>query len=416
MEEDKRNKLSEMLKHMSDYSIEQPKAIDDLCQELFVSPAYGPAMDLLVESFLTVYSFVLLMSEGLISSASAILRILIEQVAAVTVISENNNAMTEFLKFQTKKKQYYGSTGVEHERIREYLFKECGYKHKNESALKDYLDYGWIRAINNDKSQRSDKLIIKEAHLEEFIADINEQLNAFAHGQGNMFLFLRNKDLADMHVSRIIMIAGKLFLFLCHSKRKLLFNESIESDKQFSLYLNAKILFLDLNARAINERIIEIIKKTTNLDKDIILSLSTIEHIRGLIYRSELNYIQVNVLARAYVLDLINFTFMICFKLFGESDNFFDGIKSLSDLLSQIGLERVEQLYKSQEHLIPLSMLIEMINRNDDNWVLMRSEGQMSELDENFITDFTSLIHALFEAAYPNVDADELLKPFITID
>ena len=190
MEDDKRNKFSEMLKNMSDYSVGQPKAIEDLCKNLYISPAYAPAMDLLVESFLTVHSFTILMFDGLISNASAILRILIEQVAAVSVIARSPKAMTEFLKFQTKKKQYYGSDGEEHERIRNFIIQESGFKIKSESALKDYLDYGWIRVLNNNKSERGERLIIKEARLEEVIVDIDEQLNAFAHGQRTWFTFL----------------------------------------------------------------------------------------------------------------------------------------------------------------------------------------------------------------------------------
>lgn len=89
MEKDKQAKLYEMLKHMSDYSIEQPKAIEQLCNDLFISASDAPAIDFLVEAFLTVHSFCLLMFDGLVSNASAILRILIEQVAALTVICRN---------------------------------------------------------------------------------------------------------------------------------------------------------------------------------------------------------------------------------------------------------------------------------------------------------------------------------------
>ena len=57
-----------------------------------------------------------------------------------------------------------------------------------------------------------------------------------------------------------------------------------------------------------------------------------------------------------------------------------------------------------------------MINKNDDNWCPMKSNGKIDDYDEMFITDFTSLVHSLFEGAYPNVNADELLDEFIPID
>lgn len=416
MEQNKREKLYKMLKNMSDYSSEQPRTIEDLCNESAVSITYAPAMNLLVEAFLTVYSFSLLMFEGLISNASAILRILIEQVASITVIANNSKAMTEYLKFQAWKKKYFGSSGDEHKRIKEFLIQESGLRYKNENAIKDYLDYGWIRVLNNNKSERGEKLIIKEARLEEFIVDIHEQLNAFAHGQRSIFGFFENKDLADNHVSRIIMVAGKLFLFLCSAKHELLENKNMSADRSFNYYLNAKILFLDLNARSVNDRIVDIIKTTDNLDRDIVCSLSTLDHMRGLIYQSELNYVQVNVIARAYILDLINFMFMICYKLFGKKYEFVEDIKTFPDLINKVGLDKIEPFYKDSEHYFPLTKLMETINRIDDYWGLMKRNGQMSELDELFITDFTSLVHTLFNETYSDVDVEELTKSFIPIN
>ncbi len=417
MEKNKQSKLYEMLKNMSDYSIEQPKVIEDLCSELFISPAYAPALDLMVEAFLTVHSFSLLMFEGLISNASAILRILIEQVSAVTVICNNPKAMTEFLKFQTWKKQYYSSKGEEHEKIRDFLFEKAEYRHKNESALKDYLDYGWIRALNNNKSERSEQLIIKEARLEEMIVDINEQLNAFAHGQRSIFSFIRNKDLSDKHISRIIMTAGKLFLFLCHAKHKLLVNENMTSDKFFNSYLNAKILFLDLNARAVNSRIIDFIKCSNNIDRDIVYSISSLDHKRGLMYQSELNYLQVNMVARAYVLDLINFMFMISYKYFFNSNaDLFSGAKNLTDLVKAVGTDKLSERYNRISHLIQFDKLVEMVDLIDDNWGPMKADNTFSELDEIVMTDFTSLVHSLFDEAYKDFDKKELLKAFVPID
>lgn len=46
----------------------------------------------------------------------------------------------------------------------------------------------------------------------------------------------------------------------------------------------------------------------------------------------------------------------------------------------------------------------------------MKSNGQMSETDEELLTDFTTLIHSLFEASYSEVEVDELLKSFIPVD
>ena len=235
MEAEKQNKLYKMLEYMGDFSREQPKAIQKICEELFISPSYAPVIDLMVESFLTVYSFCILMFEGLISNASAILRILVEQVSSIVVVSKNPDVMSNYIAFYNKKKNYYGSTGDEHTKYRDKLIKECG--HSNEYDIKNYLDYGWIRILNKDKTQRSSTIIIKEAHLEEMILDINEHLNAFAHGKRSIFDYAHKKDLVDRHISRIIMAAGKMFLLLCHSKQELLVQETIDYDKNFESYI-----------------------------------------------------------------------------------------------------------------------------------------------------------------------------------
>lgn len=417
MDKDKESKIYEMLNNMAEYSLEQPAAIETLCNELFISPSYAPLMDLLVESFLTVRSFCVLMFEGLISNASAILRILIEQVAAVTVLASKQNLIPEFLKFQNWKAKYYGSTGEEKDKIREYLFKESGYKKRKENPLKDFLDYGWIKALYKESNERGDKLIIKEAHLEETVVDIEEQLNAFAHGQRSIFQFVKHKDFADRHISRITMVAGKLFLFLCHAKHELLENYPMSKDKHFHLYLDAKILFCDLNSRATNTNINQIIKSTNNLDRDIYNAIATLDHVRGLMYSSELNYVEVNVLARAYILDLINLMYMCCFKMYSsEKNDYLDNVNCFSKLIDKVSFQKVDDLYNSIPHSIPLDKLIEMVNAIDDKWGPVRKDGSFSELDEIFITDFTTLVHTIFDTIYKEYDANKFMDYFVAIE
>ena len=411
MENNKQDKLYGMLKSMSDYSIEQPKVIEDLCNQAFISPAYAPAINLIVEAFLSVHSFALLMFEGLISNASAILRILIEQVATITVICKDHKAMYEFLRFQKKKTKYYSLNNDERKSFKTKLIEETGKNFKQESAIKEYLDYGWIRAIRSDKDERGKRLILKEANLEELISDISEQLNAFAHGQRSIFNFINDKNLTDRHVSRIIMISGKLFLLLCYSKHKLLVNESRTHDKFFRMYLNAKILFCDLNARSMNNRIIDIIKTTDNLDRDILYLANTLDNMRGMIYQSELNFAQGNIVARAYVLNLMNFMFMICYKLYCPNDSVLERIISFDNLIETYK-NKLNQVYESIQHSIPFNNLFEMAIAINDKWGLIKKNGSFDELGEIFLTDFTSFVHALFNLAYPTYD-EKILEEYL---
>ncbi len=110
-----------MLECMSNYSTKQPKVIENICNSSFISPAYDSALNLLVEAFLSIHAFCLLMFEGLVSNASAIVRILIEQVSILNIICHNDKAMQEYIKFRGWKKHYYGSTGKEHEERYRFL-------------------------------------------------------------------------------------------------------------------------------------------------------------------------------------------------------------------------------------------------------------------------------------------------------
>lgn len=415
MDDLEENRLYTMLDNVSKYSVEQPKVVQKYCEDLFISPAYAPAIDLLVEAFLSVHSFCLLMFEGLVSNASAILRILIEQVSAISVIAKNERAMSEFLKFNTWKKQYYALDGEDKEKLVSFLVSNCGIKKPSKNAIKDYLDYGWIRVINNDKSERSERLILKEAHLEEMIIDVNEQLNAFSHGQRSIFQFIQNKNLADRYISRIIMCAGKLFLFLCHSKTELLSNKEITQDKFFENYLNAKVLFLILNSKATNKRICELVKESQNLDEQAKYTMSTIDHMRGLLYSSELDFLQTNTIGQAYVYGLKNLFFMLCFKIFETKFKQLT-IKDISvyDLGKIIGFKNLYP-YFQMSHTFPLEKILEFADKVDDNWGIADKNLKFNEFDEAFVTDFTSFIQSMFNSTYSDEDVSSIQKRFVTI-
>lgn len=174
---------------------------------------------------------------------------------------------------------------------------------------------------------------------------------------------------------------------------------------------------MDLNARVVNSRIIDFIKCSNNIDRDIVYLISSIDHKRGLMYQSELNYLQVNMVARTYVLDLINFMFMISYKYFFTSNaDLFSGAKNLTDLVKAVGTDKLSERYNRISHLIQFDKLVEMVDLIDDNWGPMKSDNTFSELDEIVMTDFTSLVHSLFDEAYKDFNKKELLKAFVPID
>ena len=414
MEKSKETKLYKMLQNMAEYSNGQPDEIS--CVDDFVSPAYAPAIDLLVEAYLSVFSFYLLMFRGLVSNASAILRILIEQTATLTVICQNTKAMYEFLRFQSLKEIYYGPDSDKRTSMIEWLHNDCNRKSKAE--IKDYLDYAWIRVINNDRPERGNRPILKAAHLEELISDINEQLNAFSHGQRSIYQFIKKDDLslAEKHIARIIMIAGKLFLLLCYAKHEFLVNEDMTSDKYFDKYLEAKILYLELNAKATNQNIKYIITRDKDLKKSILYSMSSLDHTRGLIYESELSVEQANNAARTYVLSLINVSYYLLYQIYLSKNERFAETTSLLDVIKLAGVEKIDQIYQKTGHTNDFQKLLEWINKYNDDLVFIKESVGILEQEEVFITDFTSLVHELFDVVFPGYDKSGLPRFFVPLD
>ena len=57
-----------------------------------------------------------------------------------------------------------------------------------------------------------------------------------------------------------------------------------------------------------------------------------------------------------------------------------------------------------------------MTNLIDDKWGPMVKDGKFSELDEVFITDFTSLVHVIFRSIYKDCETNQLMDYFVTIE
>lgn len=398
MEKTKKSKLYLMLQHISDYCAEQPNVIGRLCNDIGLPQVYEPAIDMMIEAFLSLRSFCLLMQDGLISNASAILRVAIEQISSVYVFSTNPKALTSFLGFNKLKKDYYKSEGDEHKALKAQIAKACNYH--SEQAIKEYLDYGWIKCvIDNVDNKRGATLIRETANFEEMSNDIEDYLNSFAHGQSSMFPYFRAKK-GDKLVSRIIMMSGKLFLALCYSKQELLVNSDITEDKFFDMYVNAKILYLDLNARATEENINYIIKTTKKCDEAIKHMVSTFDNMRLLLYDSHLEWKQVNFLSNSYAVQARIILFVIlCKKIFGSLAKVPDGIRNLKQLIESCDVGELKSLFKQTG--LNVDMILDFLVKIDGNWGPMENDHQFRELDELFITDLSSLVHTVIEKSAP---------------
>ena len=87
------------------------------------------------------------------------------------------------------------------------------------NIFNEYFSYSWISGFTKDKKYGRDQLL-KLANLDEFKVDIKETLNLFVHGRISIFQFYNSKEkwgLMDRYGRRIILMACKLFDFLCCS-------------------------------------------------------------------------------------------------------------------------------------------------------------------------------------------------------
>lgn len=191
-----------------------------------------PVYDLLADSFLSLKSFCRLMFDRCWSQASAILRIGIEQVSAAVVLLKNPELQRRYIDLQKEHAKYVSLSAEEQKSFRK------GIKNINE-----YFDYSWFGS--NDYGR--DK-IIKAAGLSEFIVDIQETLNKFAHGSISIFQFDGAVgDWAPMkrHGRRIVLANCKLYDFLCCSIRNYIGN-TFDALSAGQTFLEFKTIYLSV--------------------------------------------------------------------------------------------------------------------------------------------------------------------------
>ena len=217
--EEKQEQINKMLSIIMESSHQMPDCVFDYyCRhkkDSFEKIFYN----LVADSFLTLFSYCKLVFENAWSQAFALLRVGIEQISAAYVLSTNKAALHEYIKLSKLKIEYINlETQAEQEK---FLSDRSIQKNK----IHSFFDYGWISNFT-DNRQYGRNEIIKLAGLGEFIVDIDETLNAFAHG--SISVFQMNKDnwnLMRRYVNRSSLICCKLYDFLCCAYAKLIGSE-----------------------------------------------------------------------------------------------------------------------------------------------------------------------------------------------
>ena len=196
--------------------------------------------NLIADSFLSLFAYCKLMMENAWSQAFALLRVCIEQVAAVFILSYNCNALPKYIELNKLKIKFVNLVNDEEKK---HFLKEHGI---TRNKVNDYFDYGWVSSFTEDKSFGR-KQLMELAKLEEFIIDVDESLNAFAHGSISVFQMSGdNWNVMKRYGRRASLTCCKLYDFLCCSYHNLIGDEEffkLPLDRYFKSF---KLIYHDL--------------------------------------------------------------------------------------------------------------------------------------------------------------------------
>ena len=194
-----------------------------------------PFYNLIADTFLTLFAYCKLMRECAWSQAYTLLRMGIEQVAAIFIMSNVTNSLEQYLLLYSKRCEFVNFDTKEKQR------QFCDENGIPKNRVNDYFDYGWVANFTKDKTYGK-KQMIELARLDEFIVDIEETLNAFAHGSISVFQMSKdNWRLMKDYSNRACLICCKLYDFLCCSYHNVIGHENfvkIPLNDSFSIFKN----------------------------------------------------------------------------------------------------------------------------------------------------------------------------------
>ena len=235
VKDDKRKDLYDSLNNMMSIIVKSTRKIADIVFTEYVNhkehKEQKQIYNLFTEAYLSVSAFCNLMFDFSWSQAAVILRTAIEQVSALYVLSYYPYSRIAFMNLFKERGAYLS---LDKEGKDNYIKDNDLPKYR----INDYFDYSWIKDFTDDKTYGRDQLL-KLAHLDEFLVDIKETLNAFAHGSISIFQFNNSEEkweLMSRYGRRLVLTACKLYDFLCCS-----FKEYI-GDRFFDLRLNQQFI------------------------------------------------------------------------------------------------------------------------------------------------------------------------------
>lgn len=234
--------INQMLSLIMDSSHPMPNYIFHYYDYFKKKPEEKIFYNLIADSFLTLFSYCKLMFENAWSQAFTVLRMGLEQVAAVFLLTHIPGALEKYINLHKLKVQFIK---IESDDDKKAFRKE----HNILNKYNDFFDYYWVSDFTDDGKYGRNQLI-KLARLEEFLTDIEQSLNAFSHGSMSVFQMSGdNWKVMKRYGRRASLTCCKLYDFLCCSYYKLIGDEEFRKlplDNSFRLF---KTIYHDLFAR-----------------------------------------------------------------------------------------------------------------------------------------------------------------------
>ena len=341
-----------------DYSKSIIADIDKIIRERKPHSNEAPYYDLIVESFFSIQSFCLLVKEGLISSACAILRIILEQVSISYLLSKNSNAKARFLEIKEDMIPYLVADGeskkTEDKKIREK------YNLRDKLNINNFFDYGWCTTLGC-KSMNLQSICEKAETLQ--VYDMTtEFLHGFAHGQRSIHQFYRRRNGVDkIFIDDLHLDLFQLFYKLLEAVTTE-FGDGVISKENSDRFNMIECLVFDIRTRLAEDIFYQSIDKG-DLSKFNVNELyeifAAVSHLLNLHEDQREKYL----LSQSYM----RLAKLIIAAVF---------IKSKDELLVEksmvLSMTELFKKYKPQaanyNYLVKIDKLLEMMDKTNDNW------------------------------------------------
>jgi len=177
-----------------------------------LDPKYKCILALFDDSFMSSLMVCECLKNAAVAQSAVILRLLLESVSIIHIISEHSELLDEYRKHFNIRMEIASNPKKEREILKKH-FPEV-----DDRKILSYMDYGWIHSLTNNSP--SEKEMIKLANLGDVIEWKNQYLDKLTHQSFSTTNMIGESG--DFPIVEIfIQILGKLFDYLCCDFHKL---------------------------------------------------------------------------------------------------------------------------------------------------------------------------------------------------